>query len=146
MELSGHERPPLSSIRRWVADVLAGESEDCVDDAVLLTNELATNVYDHAMPPRRIRLTKAAARSVVRIEVDDGATDRLPVMGTSRLGRYRGRGLVMVEYLARRRGVTRRARGARRCGRRSSATAGRPCGPRTRSGPAKPTPYRRARR
>jgi hypothetical protein len=38
---------------------------------------------------------------VLRIEVDGGSPARLPVVGRSRLGPYRGRGPVLVAALAR---------------------------------------------
>jgi anti-sigma regulatory factor (Ser/Thr protein kinase) len=111
LDLSRFPHPPLSSVRLWVTEVLVGTSEECVDDAVLLVNELVSNVYDHATPPCRVRVSELPERHGVRVEVDDGEADLLPVMGTSRLGKYRGRGLVLVERVAERWGISRRTWG-----------------------------------
>lgn len=111
LDLSRFPHPPLSAVRLWVAEVLCGASEDCVDDTVLLVNELVSNVYDHATPPCRVRVSELPEQYGVRVEVDDGEADLLPVMGTSRLGKYRGRGLVLVERVAERWGISRRTWG-----------------------------------
>lgn len=111
LELSRFPHPPLSIVRIWVTEVLAGMSEECVADAVLLVNELVSNVYDHATPPCRVRVSELADQHLVRVEVDDGEADLLPVMGASRLGKYRGRGLLLVERVAERWGISRRAWG-----------------------------------
>jgi anti-sigma regulatory factor (Ser/Thr protein kinase) len=111
LDLSRFPHPPLSTVRLWVMEVLVGVSEDCVDDTVLLVNELVSNVYDHAVPPCRVRVSELPEHHGVRVEVDDGEADLLPVLGTSRLGKYRGRGLMLVERLAERWGISRRAWG-----------------------------------
>lgn len=111
LDLSRFPHPPLSTVRQWVTDVLTGASEECVDDAVLLVNELVSNVYDHATPPCRVRVSELPEQRGVRVEVDDSEADLLPVMGTSRLGKYRGRGLLLVERVAERWGISRRTWG-----------------------------------
>ena len=111
LDLSQFPHPPLSAVRHWVTDSLSGASEDCVDDVVLLVNELVSNVYDHATPPCRVRMAELPEHHGVRVEVDDGRADLMPIVGTSRLGRYRGRGLLLVERLAERWGVARRTWG-----------------------------------
>lgn len=111
LDLSRFPHPPLSTVRIWVTEVLAGMSQECIDDAVLLVTELVSNVYDHATPPCRVRVSDVAEQHRVRVEVDDGEADLLPVVGTSRLGKYRGRGLLLVERVAERWGISRRAWG-----------------------------------
>lgn len=111
LDLGQFAKAPLSTVRRWVADMLVGTPEDCRDDAVLLVNELVSNVFDHATPPCQVRVRPIPAQQIIRVEVDDGETNRMPVMGTSRIGSSRGRGLIMVDRLARRWGVVRRTLG-----------------------------------
>jgi anti-sigma regulatory factor (Ser/Thr protein kinase) len=111
LDLSRSPHPPLSTVRIWVTEVLAGMSEECIDDAVLLVNELVSNVYDHATPPCRVRVSEVPDQQRVLVEVDDGEADLLPVVGTSRLGKYRGRGLLLVERVAERWGISRRTWG-----------------------------------
>ncbi|MCE6997135.1 ATP-binding protein [Saccharothrix sp. S26] len=95
--------PPLAQIRQWLATALADLADDLLQDLLLLCTELVSNAYDHACAPRRLRVHRSRDRDALRIEVDDGSPDRLPVTGTSRLGAFRGRGLLMVDTLSRRR-------------------------------------------
>jgi anti-sigma regulatory factor (Ser/Thr protein kinase) len=95
--------PPLAQIRQWLATVLADLAEDLLQDLMLVCTELVSNAYDHASGPRRLRVRRSHDQRALRIEVDDGSPDRLPVAGTSRLGAVRGRGLVMVDNLSCRR-------------------------------------------
>lgn len=111
LDLGQFARAPLSTVRRWVVNVLAGTPADCLDDAVLLVNELVSNVFDHAAPPCQVRVHPIRARQIIRVEVDDGETSRMPVMGTSRLGPSRGHGLILVDRLARQWGVVPRTLG-----------------------------------
>ena len=95
--------PPLAQIRQWLATVLADLAEDLLQDLMLICTELVSNAYDHACAPRRLRVLRSRDDQALRIEVDDGSTDRVPVAGTSRLGAFRGRGLIMVDSLSHRR-------------------------------------------
>lgn len=99
--------PPLAQLRQWLATVLPGLGEDLLQDLMLICTELVSNAYDHACAPRRLRVHRSRDRHALRIEVDDGSPDRLPVVGSSRLGAFRGRGLVMVDHLSGRRWGTR---------------------------------------
>lgn len=92
------DRPALRDVRAWLAQALAGEAEDFVQDTVLLANELVSNAYDHAVAPRCIRIYREPG--AVRIEVDDGSPQEPPQLGRSRLARTRGRGLRLVENLS----------------------------------------------
>ncbi|GGN28824.1 ATPase [Lentzea pudingi] len=98
--------PALRAIRAWIADVLVGEDEDLVQDAALVATELVSNAYDHAAGPRTVRLE---CKPHVRITVEDGSPERMPVMGRSRLGEDRGRGMILVQSIGRSWGVERRA-------------------------------------
>lgn len=97
--------PPLAQIRQWLATVLADLAEDLLQDLLLVCTELVSNAYDHACAPRRLRVRRAGDRDALRIEVTDGSPDSLPVTGVSRLGAFRGRGLVMVDSLSHRWGT-----------------------------------------
>ncbi|WP_447002160.1 ATP-binding protein [Saccharothrix isguenensis] len=96
--------PQLGMVRRWVGQVLADVDENDLDDCVLVVNELVSNAFDHADAPRRVRLHRLEGPCVVRVEVDDASPDRL-VLGRSRLGGSRGRGLIIVERLSKDWGV-----------------------------------------
>jgi len=98
--------PSLGSVRRWAGDALADLGEDDLDDCMLVVTELVSNAYDHGSAPRRVRLLRPAGPCSVRIEVDDASPEQ-PVMGRSRLGVNRGRGMIIVDRLSRRWGVDR---------------------------------------
>lgn len=97
--------PPLAELRQAVRNALSGERSECVADVELLVTELVANAYEHGRPPCTVRAWQLPNRSV-RVEVEDGSRHDLPVMGISRLGEVRGRGLIMVNALANRWGVT----------------------------------------
>lgn len=94
----------LRMVRHWVGEVLADLSDDDRDDCVLVVNELVSNAFDHAVGPRRVRLSRSPESCVVRAEVDDASPDEL-VLGRSRLGGSRGRGLTIVKHLSKDWGV-----------------------------------------
>ncbi|GAA2677591.1 MULTISPECIES: ATP-binding protein [Actinosynnema] len=102
--------PPLARVRRWVDEVLAGLDEEKLGDTVLVVTELVSNAFDHGRAPRALRLHRHGTPWLVRVEVDD-ASPSLPVIGRSRLGGYRGRGMVIVSNLCRGWGVTHRSGG-----------------------------------
>jgi anti-sigma regulatory factor (Ser/Thr protein kinase) len=77
-------------------------------DAELVCTELVTNAVEHAAGPRTVRIVLDAAD--LRIEVEDGSPDEPLIPGVSRFGAFRGRGLALVEALARW-GIIRRAAG-----------------------------------
>lgn len=99
--------PPLAQIRQWLATVLADLAENLLQDLMLVCTELVSNAYDHAGAPRRLRVHPTRDYRALRVEVDDGSPDLLPVAGKSRLNGFRGRGLVMVDNLSCRRWGTR---------------------------------------
>jgi anti-sigma regulatory factor (Ser/Thr protein kinase) len=105
--LDDHETPPLSQVRAWIRAVLADLDPDLVADTELIVTELAANAFEHAQSPRLIRLDHRDTTGVVRVEVDDAAPDVLPKPGTSTLGEFRGRGLVLINSLGASWGVDR---------------------------------------
>lgn len=107
--LDDHEGLPLSQVRAWVRTVLADVDPDLVADTELIATELAANAFEHAQAPRLIRLGHDDTGGVVRIEVDDAAPDVLPKPGTSTLGEFRGRGLVLIKSMGAAWGVDRHA-------------------------------------
>ena len=81
----------VATLRRWDLDAL-------IDDAVLLTSELVTNAVVHARS--RVGLVVAVADGLAEV----GVSDSSPALPTSRSTTWAaegGRGLVLVEMLAR---------------------------------------------
>ncbi|MEU4740928.1 ATP-binding protein [Actinosynnema sp. NPDC023658] len=93
------ETPPLVRVRRWAGWALSDLSDDELGDCLLVVTELVANAYDHGEEPRRVRLHRWAEPCSVRIEVDDGTQGEV-VLGHSRLGPHRGRGMVLVANLS----------------------------------------------
>ncbi|MGI5130680.1 ATP-binding protein [Pseudonocardia sp. CA-107938] len=88
----------LAELRRWIrTHVIA--VPDVLADAQLISTELASNAIEHAPGPRIVRLTATATEFTA--EVDDAAPDSPLTLGVSRLGDHRGRGLLLVNALAR---------------------------------------------
>ncbi|HWO63884.1 MAG TPA: ATP-binding protein [Umezawaea sp.] len=102
VDLQRHATPPLADLRAHIRVMLAAEDPDCVEDVELLATELVSNAYDHGVRPLFARLWTPDQRKLVRLEVDDSDPTHLPVLGVSRFGANRGRGLVMVDQLAQR--------------------------------------------
>ena len=91
------ESPALA--RRFVERELAGRCDPAaIEAAVLLTSELATNVVKHAGTPMRLDLRWAQGR--VRVEISDDS-NAMPRRVRSDDNALSGRGLVLVDRLAR---------------------------------------------
>ena len=73
-----------------------------LEDAVLLTSELVTNVLLHAGTDLEVRVKTDPAR--IRVEVHDG-DNRSPRPSPAGPEATSGRGLLLVEHLAGKRGV-----------------------------------------
>lgn len=101
----------VSKVRNWLAtlrdDGLFEADDDHLYDIQLACTELAMNAIEHAQPPWSVHLAEVRHDAVL-IEVVDGSPLVDVVVGTSRVGPTRGRGLTMVAALARGWGVVRR--------------------------------------
>ena len=84
---------------------IADRDGDLVDTAVLLVSELATNAVRHASG--RFRLTLFAAHGVLRCEVGDTGCREPRVRDTAAGAEESGRGMFLVDALARRWGCRR---------------------------------------
>ncbi|WP_330277053.1 ATP-binding protein [Lentzea sp. NBC_00516] len=90
----------LSELRARVTTALENLSEDHCYDVVLVVTELVSNVLDHTPGSGRLRILRHDVPCEIVIEVDD-SSPKQPVHGSSRLGGTRGRGIVVVDNLAR---------------------------------------------
>lgn len=119
LHLSGYPQPPMraghlsveydprpSAVREARAEVrrqLEGwgfaDLDDVADVAELLVSELATNALLHSTGS--FRLTLSAAHGILRCEVRD-AGRRVPTVVVDAGGSENGRGMFLVEALARR--------------------------------------------
>ncbi|GGM86926.1 ATPase [Lentzea pudingi] len=100
----------ITAIRRWALSALSTLHDDDALDVVLVITELVSNVYDHGRFPAQLHLYEWARPHVVGIEVDDSSSKR-PVLRPWSADSGRGRGLILVDELAQRWGVVRRALG-----------------------------------
>lgn len=91
-----------NTLRQLVRRLLAGRTGVAVDDAVLVTDELATNAVRHGAAPRRCRVWLFDERHCVRVEVDDSGPGEPRIATPDSAG---GRGLLLVDRLAHRWGV-----------------------------------------
>lgn len=96
--------------RRAVAEACRGMARDLVEIAQLLTSELVTNALQHGAGS--ISIEVARSRNLLRVSVDDESEDP-PQRTAAGAGDDRGRGLMLVESLSSRWGVTARERGKR---------------------------------
>ena len=96
--------------REAVTQACQGLARDVVDIAQVLTLELVTNAINHGDGLIYVEVSRSAGR--LRVSVDDESPDlpRYPRPGV--LG-ANGRGLMLVEYLASRWGVSTTDRGKR---------------------------------
>ncbi|SES00198.1 Anti-sigma regulatory factor (Ser/Thr protein kinase) [Lentzea xinjiangensis] len=94
-----------AAARRWTRETLRDVSDDELDDILLVVTELVSNAVDHGTSPYVLRLCQSAELCHVRVEVDDASAD-MPVLDSSRLGGDRGRGMVIINRLAKDWGVS----------------------------------------
>jgi len=104
--------PAAAQVRRWAVSVLPELDEDHLDDVLLVTTELVTNVFDHAPGAAEVRVRHHRAPCRVRVEVDDESAQP-PVLGRSRIAETRGRGVLVVARLSQEWGVRPRADGGK---------------------------------
>ncbi|MFJ2603469.1 ATP-binding protein [Streptomyces sp. NPDC091279] len=97
--------------RTFLATCGATVTADLADELVLLVDELMSNAVTHGRVPgvtgRRVRLTLARTGEVLRVEVRDTQSDRLPHLHKAERDEERGRGLAIVDALSSAWGVTR---------------------------------------
>ena len=90
--------------RRFVQDqLLARGAIDVVDDAIVVTAELLANARQHGVPPIQVSVSGSAGR--VRVSVRD-ASSRTPVRPNRSTSNMTGRGIMLVEALSARWGVS----------------------------------------
>ncbi|MGW4214700.1 ATP-binding protein [Lentzea sp. NPDC004789] len=90
----------VAQLRVRLAATLDDLGEDHRYDVLLVMTELVSNVLDHTAGTGRLRVLRSLAHCEITIEVDDTSELR-PVHGRFRLGGMRGRGIVVIDKLAR---------------------------------------------
>ncbi|WP_250399705.1 ATP-binding protein [Streptomyces cellostaticus] len=99
--------PRGARLARLLASEQLGSWGAPLDPAVLIVAELAANAATHGrVTGRDFRLTLYVVADVLRIEVTDTRGDRLPHVGDGDPESTSGRGLLLVDALADRWGVT----------------------------------------
>jgi anti-sigma regulatory factor (Ser/Thr protein kinase) len=94
--------------RRLAAELTAaGVFDGVVGDAVLVVSELLSNAIRHArpLPGSRLLLAWTLDDSAVEVAVSDGGASTRPMTAQATVSSLGGRGLGIVEYLARSWGV-----------------------------------------
>lgn len=97
----------VSEARRIVADELAsaGCNDNTIEDARLLTSELATNAVRHATGTDSYDLTVQLDRGVLHVGLTDSCADRPRVSGRPPDEAESGRGMWLVDLIAEQWGV-----------------------------------------
>ena len=94
--------------QRLAADLsAAGIFDAAVGDAVLVVSELLSNAIRHArpLPGANVQVAWALGNDAIEVAVSDGGAATTPERAHASLSALGGRGLDIVEYLARRWGV-----------------------------------------
>ena len=94
--------------QRLAADLCAaGIFEAAVGDAVLVVSELLSNAIRHArpLPGANVQVAWALGNDAIEVAVSDGGSPTTPARTHASVSALGGRGLDIVEYLARRWGV-----------------------------------------
>ena len=98
----GAEYDAVPRARQFVVEVLREVPDGQREDAELIVAELVTNALLHGAPPVTLRVR--CSPEAVRLDVEDRSRQR-PVVMRSRTDAMTGRGLGLVDYLARTWGV-----------------------------------------
>jgi hypothetical protein len=113
LDVSVHPGVVVSVLRRDLTAALRGLGEDHLYDVLLVMTELVSNVLDHTPGVGRLRVLRSQVPCAVTVEVDDDSSAK-PVYGRSRLPNdNRGRGIVVVDNLAKTWGTRWRAGGGK---------------------------------
>ncbi|MFJ6674869.1 ATP-binding protein [Actinosynnema sp. NPDC091369] len=91
--------------RRWIIENVPELDQYKLLDLLLIADALLTNAFEHAIAPRRLRLSHHRDSHIVRVEVHDSSPELLPVLGKPGGRGLRHRGLLLVNRLAFRWGV-----------------------------------------
>ncbi len=102
----GREARAVADARDFVVGCVTGRLDDLRENAELITSELVTNVLIHTESPATLYVTLDGR--TMRVEVHDDSPV-LPVGGILERTAANGRGLVLVEQLTHRWGITRLA-------------------------------------
>ena len=95
--------------RRFLRDVLVEAPSEALETALLLSSELVSNAVNHGAPPIRLLVDLRPGPGLVRVSVEDG-DPRLPARREAPpdplgLPPEHGRGLLLLDSLARRWGI-----------------------------------------
>jgi two-component sensor histidine kinase len=104
------ETASIPLARKLATDALPGLSRDSLDSVAMVVSELATNCVRHAGTVFRLTVARQQT-DLVRIDVMDSDAGR-PVLGNPSPAQLHGRGLQIVQALARQWGVVPAALGA----------------------------------
>jgi anti-sigma regulatory factor (Ser/Thr protein kinase) len=85
--------------RKWLRTACAGWQSTAVEDARVLVSELVTNAVIHGEGDIRVRLS--LSHQVLRVEVSDANPDLPIFVAPADVGDESGRGISMVNALAR---------------------------------------------
>lgn len=96
------EKASVPRARQLATEALSGLPSDAIQTVALVVSELATNCVQHAGTEFRLRVRREGAQ--VHVEVTDGS-QRQPTLRHPSPSQPHGRGLQIVEALARRWGV-----------------------------------------
>ena len=95
---------------RLIITAALGDAHPCIDDAVLLASETATNAVRHsdsARPGGEFALTVERTDAWARVTVCDDGSSRVPCLCPVKPTAERGRGVKLLDVLASRWGLLR---------------------------------------
>jgi hypothetical protein len=105
-EFESGAQPELGVVRNRLAVVLVDLTDESRDGVLLVSTELLTNAFQHAVGPWLLRVWRSRTPDWVRVEVCDHSLT-MPRLGVSAKGEIGGWGLLLVAELSQRWGVER---------------------------------------